>query len=106
MSRILQLTEQGWDDFVRSGPVLAGFWAQWCIPSQSLEPLLEAVERDFAGRLRVGLANHDENAGLARRYRIEGLPTLVLFRDGAEVRRRVGLMDRAAVHALVREVIG
>jgi thioredoxin-like negative regulator of GroEL len=100
------LTEQRWDDFVRSGAALAGFWAAWCIPSQSLEPLLEAVERDFDGRVRVGLANHDENPGLAQRYRIEGLPTVLLFRDGTEIRRRVGLMDRAAIHGLIRDALG
>ena len=103
---IRELTEQGWDDFVRSGVALAGFWAQWCLPSQSLGPLLETVERDFDGRVRVALADHDQSPGLAERYRIQGLPTLLLFRDGSEVRRRVGLMDRDALHALVRDVLG
>jgi thioredoxin-like negative regulator of GroEL len=103
---IRELTEPGWDGFVTPGPALVGFWAPWCIPSRSLEPLLVAVERDFEGRLRVGLADHDETPGLASRLRIQGLPTVLLFREGAEVRRRVGLMDRSALHALVREVLG
>lgn len=103
---VARLDEQGWNEFVRSGPALAGFWAEWCIPSQSLEPLLEAIERDLDGRVRVGLANHDDNPGLAGRYRIQGLPTVLLFRDGTELARRVGLMDRAAVHALVRQALG
>ena len=103
---IRELAEPGWDDFMRPGPALVGFWAPWCIPSRSLAPLLEAVERDFEGRLRVGVAEHDDSQGLASRLRIQGLPTVLLFRDGAEVRRRVGLMDRAALHALVREVLG
>ena len=100
-----RLDEQGWDAFVRSGPALAGFWAAWSLPSQGLEPLLKAVAADFDGRLRVGLADHDANPGLAERYRIQGLPTLILFKGGAEVQRRVGLMDRAAVHDMLRDAL-
>jgi thioredoxin 1 len=102
---LAQLGEEGWDDFVRSGPALAGFWAEWSRPSQSLQPLLEAVADDFRGRLRVGLVNHDAAPALAWRYRIQGLPTLIFFKEGAEVVRRVGLMDLAAVHAVVRETL-
>lgn len=101
-----QLGEEGWDEFVRTGPALAGFWAEWSLPSQSLQPLLEAVAHDFDGRLRVGLVNHDAAPALASRYRIQGLPTLIFFKGGAEVVRRVGLMDRAAVHAVLREALG
>jgi thioredoxin 1 len=103
---LARLTEQGFETFVRSGPALAGFWAPWSVPSQGLEPLLQAVARDFDGRLEVGLADHDESPALADRYRIQGLPTLILFQGGAEVLRRVGLMDRAAVHAMLREALG
>ena len=99
--KVSRLDEQGWDAFVRSGPALAG----WSLPSQGLEPLLEAVAADFDGRLRVGLADHDANPGLAERYRIQGLPTLILFKGGAEVQRRVGLMDRAAVHDMLRDAL-
>ena len=104
--RLVRLDEQGFEAFVRSGPALAGFWAEWSLPSRSLEPLLEAVASDFDGRLRVGLAEHDANPGLSRRYRIQGLPTLILFQGGAEVQRRVGLMDRAAVHEMVKPALG
>jgi thioredoxin 1 len=103
---LVQLGEEGWDEFVRSGPALAGFWAEWSLPSQSLQPLLETVAHDFDGRLRVGLVNHDAASALAFRYRIQGLPTLIFFKGGAEVLRRVGLMDRAAVHAVLRDTLG
>jgi thioredoxin 1 len=103
---LLRLDEQAFPDFVRSGRALAGFWAEWSLPSRSLEPLLEAVAADFDGRLRVGLADHDASPALAERYRIQGLPTLILFDGGAEVQRRVGLMDRAAVNAMLEEALG
>jgi thioredoxin 1 len=103
---LAHLDERGFEDFVRSGPALAGFWAEWSLPSRSLEPLLEAVAADFDGRLRVGIADHDASPALAARYRIQGLPTLILFDRGAEVLRRVGLMDRAGVHAMLRESLG
>jgi thioredoxin-like negative regulator of GroEL len=103
---LTQLGEEGWERFVSAGAALAGFWAEWSVPSQSLQPLLEAVAHDFDGRVRVGLVDHDAAPALAQRYRIQGLPTLILFKGGAEVTRRVGLMDRAAVHALLRDVLG
>jgi thioredoxin-like negative regulator of GroEL len=103
---VAQLADESWEQFVRSSPALAGFWAEWSVPSQSLQPLLQAVAGDFDGRLRVGLVDHDAAPALARRYRIQGLPTIILFKDGAEIGRRVGLMDRAALHALVRDLLG
>jgi thioredoxin 1 len=104
--RVAQLDEHGFETFVRSGPVLAGFWAEWSLPSRGLAPLLEAVAADFDGRLSVGLLDHNAHPGLGERYRIQGLPTLILFQGGAEAQRRVGLMDRAGVHDLLREALG
>lgn len=96
-----ELTEAGWDESIRRGRVLAGFWAQWCVPSRTLQPLLVAVAADFGGQLRVGLVDHDANPGLARRYRIQGLPTLILLDDGVEVVRRVGVMPRSDLYRLL-----
>jgi thioredoxin len=100
-----ELTEAGWDESVRRGRVLAGFWASWCVPSRTLQPLLEAVTADFGGQLRVGLVDHDANPGLAQRYRIQGLPTLILLDDGAEVVRRVGVMPRADLYRLLEATL-
>jgi thioredoxin-like negative regulator of GroEL len=99
------LTEAGWDESVRRGRVLAGFWAGWCVPSRALQPLLAAVAHDFDGQLHVGLVDNDANPGLARRYRIQGLPTIILLDQGVEVVRRVGVMPRADLYRLLGETL-
>lgn len=101
MSRVVPLTDQTWDQTAGRGTVLAGFWANWCIPSRALQPLLEATARDFDGRLSVGLVDHDANPRLAERFRIQGLPTLILLEGGVEVDRRVGLMARDDLYRLL-----
>lgn len=92
---ILTLTDGNWDADVPASPVplLVGFWAEWCIPSRTLSAF-EAAARLYAGRLRVGRVNAEENPGLVARYGIRGLPTLLLLREGKAEARRVGLMAR------------
>ena len=96
-------TDQGWEQEVLRAeqPVLVELWADWCVPCRTLEPALEAVARDYAGRLRVGRLNVDENAGVPARYRIVGLPTLLFFKAGSVSEQRVGLVSKAALVKLV-----
>jgi thioredoxin-like negative regulator of GroEL len=73
-------------------PVLAGFWAEWCLPSHALADALDEAAARHAGRLRVGLVDTDRDPALAERYRVQGLPTIILLRDGRELLRRVGML--------------
>jgi thioredoxin-like negative regulator of GroEL len=96
-------TDSQWDVEVVStrGPVLVGFWAAWCVPSLSVAAALLAVAAGRSG-LQVGTVDVDAEPGLVQRYRIEGLPTVVLFEDGRERGRRVGLVGRGEIEALLR----
>ena len=73
------------------GPVLVDFWAPWCPPCKALSPMIESLAQQFQGRAKVVKVNVDENDGSAARYNIKALPTLVLFNDGQEVERQVGI---------------
>lgn len=75
-------------------PVLVDFWATWCMPCRMLAPIIEEVAGEVAGKAIVGKVNVDEEVELARRYRVSSIPTLIVFRNGAEVRRAVGVMDK------------
>jgi thioredoxin 1 len=75
-------------------PVLVDFWAEWCVPCKTLLPAIEAVARQFDGRLKVGKLNVEENAQVPYRYNITTLPTLIVFKGGQVAEQRVGLVSK------------
>ena len=75
-------------------PVLVDFWAPWCGPCKAMTPTVDAVATEYAGKLKVGKLNTDDNPGTAARYQIRGIPTLLLFKGGKVVDQRVGAMGK------------
>ena len=82
-------------------PVLVDFWATWCMPCRMLAPTVEEVADETEGRAVVGKVNVDEEGDLARRYRVASIPTLIVFENGAEVRRRVGVVEKEDIYDLL-----
>ncbi len=76
-------------------PVLVDFWAPWCAPCRMLAPTVEAVAEKYQGKARVVKLNVDENVEASSRYGIKGIPTLILFSDGREAERVVGVPANA-----------
>jgi thioredoxin 1 len=76
-------------------PVLVDFWAAWCAPCRMLAPTIDAVAEKFQGKAKVVKLNVDENIDMSSKYGIKGIPTLILFRDGKEADRVVGVPSNA-----------
>ena len=76
-------------------PVLVDYWAEWCGPFKMIAPILDEVARDYGDKLRVVKVNVDENQSVPARYGIRGIPTLMLFRNGAVVDTKVGALSKS-----------
>jgi thioredoxin len=83
-------------------PVLVDFYADWCAPCKMVAPVVDELAREHSGKLLVGKVDTDRAPDLSVKFAIRGIPTLILFRDGAEVGRVVGL-DAQGLRDLVRE---
>ncbi len=86
-----------------SVPVLVDFWAPWCGPCRMVSPVLERIAQSHAGQVKVVKVNTDSEPALAQRFRVQGIPLIVLMRDGAEVDRRVGAVPQAQLSSWLEE---
>ncbi|MCM5569800.1 thioredoxin TrxA [Burkholderiaceae bacterium FT117] len=76
-------------------PVLVDYWAEWCGPCKMIAPILDEVARDYGEKVRVVKVNVDENQSVPAKYGIRGIPTLMLFRNGAVVDTKVGALSKS-----------
>jgi thioredoxin 1 len=102
---VATFTDQNWEsEVMRSAqPVLVDFWAEWCGPCRALAPTLEVLATQYAGRLKVGKINVEENADVPMRYGITALPTLLVLKAGRVAEQRVGLVSKDMLARLVDE---
>jgi thioredoxin 1 len=82
-------------------PVLVDYWAEWCGPCKMIAPLLDEVARDYGDKVRIVKVNVDENQEITARYGIRGIPTLKLFKNGAEVATKVGALSKSQLTAFL-----
>ena len=99
----ITVTDKNFDEVVLKSelPVLVDFWATWCGPCRMLGPVIANVAKEQEGKVIVGKVNVDENPGLARRFGIRSIPTLMLFKDGAEAGTSLGFMPKEKVEAFI-----
>ena len=93
---ILTLTNGNFEAEVKKpgAPILVDFWAEWCGPCRMVAPVLEKLADEMDGKVRVGKVNVDDESGLAGRYGIQSIPTLLLFKDGKVVDQYIGATTR------------
>ncbi|HEV8614406.1 MAG TPA: thioredoxin [Methylomirabilota bacterium] len=93
----VQLNEQNFDETLAAhdGLLMVDFWAEWCGPCKAIAPVLEDLARDSAGTVTLAKVNVDENHGLAARYGIRSIPTVLFVRQGKVVDQVIGAVPKA-----------
>jgi thioredoxin 1 len=103
---ILKLSDADFDTQVKAQPLLiVDFWAEWCGPCRMVAPVLEELAGEYADRLAVGKVNVDENRQIAARFGIRSIPTLLFFRDGAQVDQVVGAHPKATIKGKIDQLL-
>jgi len=93
---IVHVTDASFEDEVLKSdlPVLVDFWAAWCPPCRVIGPILDQLAAEYAGRLTIAKLNTDDHQRYAAQLGVQGLPTLIVFKDGREVERLVGARSK------------
>ena len=82
-------------------PVLVDYWAEWCGPCKMIAPILDEIAKEYAGRLKVAKLNIDDNQETPASYGVRGIPTLMLFKNGAIEATKVGALSKSALSAFI-----
>ncbi len=86
-------------------PALVDFWAQWCAPCRAVAPILNDLAGQYQGKITIGKVNVDEHPNLAAKYGVMNIPTLILFKNGEEVDRVVGVQPKAKLEEKIQKLI-
>jgi thioredoxin 1 len=96
----MEFTDKNFNEEVLKSkvPALVDFWAPWCGPCRMQGPIIEELEKDYAGKpVKIGKLNVDENGDVAQKYGVMSIPTLLLFKDGKIVEQMVGVQSKESL---------
>ena len=104
---ILEVTDANFQNEVLGSktPILVDFWAAWCAPCRAIAPHVEALAKDYDGKLRVGKCDIDSNPNFPTQYDIRSIPTLLVFKEGKVVGQVVGAVPRARIEDLIKKAL-
>ncbi|MEG3030467.1 MAG: thioredoxin [Oscillospiraceae bacterium] len=99
----IKITSENFESIManKDTPVLVDFWATWCGPCKMVGPIIEELSKELEGKVVVGKIDVDEQQSLAQKFGVMSIPTLVIFKNGAEVKRAVGFKSKEQIKELL-----
>ncbi len=103
--KVVQITDDNFDEQVikKKGLILVDFWAEWCGPCRMVAPILDELAEEYEGQVTIAKLNVDENRQSSTRFNIRSIPTLLFFKDGAQVEQIIGASSKSAIKAKVQQ---
>src|SRR3989338_5196887 len=99
---MLELNKINYKEVISKGRVVVDYWAPWCGPCRAMAPIFEELSKEFK-KVKFTKLNVDENQEIASKLGIQGIPTLILFKEGKEIKRRTGLLSKSALKELLED---
>jgi thioredoxin 1 len=101
-----ELTNSTFFEFLKSNPVVVvDFWAPWCGPCRMISPILEQLSREYSGRVAFGKLNVDENQAVSQQFQIQGIPTILMFKNGKLADGVVGALPKAEIELRIKALL-
>jgi thioredoxin 1 len=102
----VKVTDASFRNEIQNGLTLVDFWAPWCGPCKMLGPVLEDLEKDFVGKVKIAKVNVDENKLTAGQFGVQSIPTMILFNNGQPVEKIVGFQPKEVLRKFLASKIG
>jgi thioredoxin 1 len=101
--RILHVTDDTFEEEVlnSSEPVLVDYWANWCAPCKMIQPILEEIAEEYEGKIKIAKLDIDQNRAVTERFKVRGIPTLMLFKGGEPEATKVGAVSKSQLTVFI-----